>query len=451
MSSQTTPDSWPGAAMGPLWLRELAADRTLIGEALDVARRQSAVGVLPFLLSHVAVDALASDRWAEAEGHFHEAIDLARETGQRTDLAFALARLGWLEARRGNEPECRSHTGEARALAGELDLGLTEIWSLAALGDLEFGLGRLDAALNQFQQQQVALRTLSVGDVDLSPEPELVEVNLRLGRPDQARFHLSNFEQGALAKGQPWSLARAARCRGLLVPDDELDRQFEEALALHDQTPDLFERARNLARLRRSAAPGPAEDQGSPAAASGADPLRPARCRAVVGPGRCRARRDRRDRPPAAPLDPQSTHPPGTANRGHCWQPAARSRDGGRLAVHQSQDNRVSPSQRVPQAWHQLPGRAGRKDLAGAWPTKGVPDPFRTLRQPLRTARRPRRLVEAMGIEPTNLLHAMQALYQLSYAPRRRSSLAAPPPALPMPRAPAATPPWTPSPATAVD
>ena len=27
------------------------------------------------------------------------------------------------------------------------------------------------------------------------------------------------------------------------------------------------------------------------------------------------------------------------------------------------------------------------------------------------------RRVEAMGIEPTNLLHAMQALYQLSYAP----------------------------------
>ena len=26
-----------------------------------------------------------------------------------------------------------------------------------------------------------------------------------------------------------------------------------------------------------------------------------------------------------------------------------------------------------------------------------------------------------MGIEPTNLLHAMQALYQLSYAPRRRA------------------------------
>ena len=33
--------------------------------------------------------------------------------------------------------------------------------------------------------------------------------------------------------------------------------------------------------------------------------------------------------------------------------------------------------------------------------------------------------MEAMGIEPTNLLHAMQALYQLSYAPQwRRTTLA---------------------------
>ncbi len=43
--------------------------------------------------------------------------------------------------------------------------------------------------------------------------------------------------------------------------------------------------------------------------------------------------------------------------------------------------------------------------------------------RPVETSRLPRhkswsQLVEAMGIEPTDLLHAMQALYQLSYAPR---------------------------------
>ncbi len=244
------------AAMGPLWLRESQAGQTLADRALDLARAESAVGVLPFLLSHVAVDAMATDRWVEAEAKFHEAIDLARETNQRTDLAFVLARLAWLEARQGNEPACRSHATEARTLARELDLGLIDIWSLAALGDLELGLGNLKAALSRFQEEQAALGTLDIGDVDLSPEPELVEVNLRLAQPDQAANHLSSFERAATVKGQPWALARAARCRGMLGLDDELDRRFGEALALHDKTPDLFERARTLlaygGRLRRA-------------------------------------------------------------------------------------------------------------------------------------------------------------------------------------------------------
>lgn len=244
------------AAMGPLWLRESEAGRTLIDRALDVARRQSAVGVLPFLLSHVAVDGMASARWAQAEVGFHEAIDLARETGQRTDLAFALARLAWLEGRQGKQAACRSHAAEARTLAGDLDLGLTEIWSIAALADLELGLGHPDAALEHFEAQHAALIARGVGDVDLSPQPELVELSLRLGRREQAVSQLASFEREATAKGQPWALARAARCRGLVSGDDELDRHFLDALGLHDETPDVFETGRTRlaygARLRRA-------------------------------------------------------------------------------------------------------------------------------------------------------------------------------------------------------
>jgi DNA-binding CsgD family transcriptional regulator len=243
------------AAMGPLWLRESGAGRSLADRALAVARRQSAVGALPFLLSHVAIDGLASDRWIEAEAGFHEAIALARETGQRTDLAFALARLAWLEARQGAEAACRSHAAQARALAAKLDLGLSEIWSLAALGDLELGCGRPAAALVHFETELAALLARGVGDVDLSPRPELIELNLRLGRPEQAAAHLETFERGAADKGQPWALARAARCRGLLGPDDELDRHFGDALAWHAETPDTFETARTQlaygGRLRR--------------------------------------------------------------------------------------------------------------------------------------------------------------------------------------------------------
>ncbi len=244
------------AAMGTLWLRESDVDRTLIDRAIETARRQSAIGVLPFLLSHLALDGMASDRWTEAESAFHEAIDLARETGQRTDLGFALARLAWLEARQGKERSCRAHAVEARALAADLDLGLSEIWSLGALGDLELGLGHLDAALEHFEAELAALRGRGVGDVDLSPEPELVEVHLRLGDRDRAGAHLASFEQQAEAKGQPWALARASRSRGLLAPDDEIDRHFDRALACHAETPDVFEEARTRllygARLRRA-------------------------------------------------------------------------------------------------------------------------------------------------------------------------------------------------------
>jgi DNA-binding CsgD family transcriptional regulator len=245
------------AAMGPLWLRESTADRTLVTRAEEAARRQSAVGVLPFLLTHIAIDAMASDRWSAAEAGFHEAIELARETGQRTDLTTALARLAWLEARQGKEAACRSHAAEARALAAELDLGLGEIWSMAALADLELGRGDLDAALAAYEEERDGLLARGVRDVDLSPEPELVELSLRLGRGrEEAAAHLAPFEREAVAKGQPWALARAARCRALLAPDEELDRHFAEALDLHGASPDVFEAGRTRlaygTRLRRA-------------------------------------------------------------------------------------------------------------------------------------------------------------------------------------------------------
>lgn len=244
------------AAMGPLWLRESDSGRALIDRAIDAARSQAAVGVLPFLLSHVAADAMASDRWTEAEAGFHEAISLGRETGQRTDLAFGLARLAWLEARQGNAVACRSHASEARVLGGEIGLGLIEIWSLAALGDLDVGLGDPEAALVSYQAQDDALRHRRVGDVDLSPGPDLVELHLRLGDRERAESCFLAFERSAIAKGQPWSLARAARCRILLASDDDIDRHFTDALAWHARTPDVFEGARTRlvygARLRRA-------------------------------------------------------------------------------------------------------------------------------------------------------------------------------------------------------
>jgi DNA-binding CsgD family transcriptional regulator len=244
------------AAMGPIWLRTSDARPDLVGRALTIARRQSAVGTLPFLLVHIGVDGVAADRWTEAEAAFHEAIDLARETGQRTDLAFGLARLALLEARQGKEEPGRAHALEAQSLAAEVDSGLSEIWAVTALAEVELAAGRVDAAADRFEALETELQARQIGDVDLSPQPELVELDLRRGHRDRAVERLEAVERKATAKGQPWALARVARCRGLLAEDDGCARHFDEALALHDRTPDVFEAARTRlaygGRLRRA-------------------------------------------------------------------------------------------------------------------------------------------------------------------------------------------------------
>ena len=131
-----------------------------------------------------------------------------------------------------------------------------ELWTLTALGDLELGLGRPDEALAHYRECEQLRTARGIEDVDLSHVPELTETLLRLGRADDAARRCRGSRRARGGEGQPWALARAARVRGLLAPEDELERQFDEALELHGQTPDVFETARTRlaygARLRRS-------------------------------------------------------------------------------------------------------------------------------------------------------------------------------------------------------
>jgi DNA-binding CsgD family transcriptional regulator len=253
------------AAIGPLWLREADAGRGQIDRASDVVRAQGALGVLPSLLHHLARDQATTDQWATAEASYDEGIRLGRETGQRVELAASLAGLAWLEARQGREASCREHAAEAAMLCDELGLGLYGVWVEQALGDLELGLGRPAAAIEHHEAQGQVLRRLGIADVDLSPAPELVDAYLRLGREDDAGAIAADFVTQAEAKGQPWSRARAARCRGLLAAPGELEPRFEEAIELHGRTLDGFETARTRlaygARLRRARKRVRARDQ----------------------------------------------------------------------------------------------------------------------------------------------------------------------------------------------
>ena len=255
----------PWLAVAPIFLRKAQTGRGLLERALDSARARAAIGALPFVLSLIARDQATTDRLAVAEATYREAIELARESDQRTDLVLGLSGLAWLEARRGREPECRAHAAEARALCEELGTRLMEVWLAAALGELAVGLGETGAAAGHFEHQRQLLAELEITDADLSPVPELVDVYTRLGRGAQAERLAVEFTGAAEAKGQPWSLARALRCQGSVADEGAFAACFERALEEHAKTPDAFETARTrLAygeRLRRARQRVPAREQ----------------------------------------------------------------------------------------------------------------------------------------------------------------------------------------------
>jgi DNA-binding CsgD family transcriptional regulator len=246
----------PWLAIAPIFLREAGTGRVLLDRALEVARKRSAVGALPLVLDLIALDHATTDRWALAEATYLEAIVLARETGQQTDLVFGLSGLARLQARRGRAAECRASAAEALQLCERLGTRLHEVWAVEALGMLELGLGQAESAIEHLTRQQRLVKELGITDPDLSPAPELIDACCRLGRTKEARSLADAFSAAAEAKGQSWSIARALRSQGLVASDNLFACNFEDALERHAGTPDVFEEARTqLAygeRLRRA-------------------------------------------------------------------------------------------------------------------------------------------------------------------------------------------------------
>src|SRR5262249_28537646 len=150
------------------------------------ARESARLSVLPWLLNRVARGHAGAEAWELATQEYDEAIRLARETGQRVDLAAALAGLAWLEARRGREKGCREHASQALAICDELGVGLFETWTLRALAELALGLGDAAAAAEGLERLEARLAELGIADVDLSPAAELTDAYARLGRVEDA-------------------------------------------------------------------------------------------------------------------------------------------------------------------------------------------------------------------------------------------------------------------------
>ncbi len=240
---------------GPLFLRDSDTGNEL-RRIVHETRADAAVGTLPSLLFPVARDEATTNQWVRAEATYDEAIRLARETGQDTELVMCLAGLAWLQARLGRETQCRALVAEALPICRARDIHIGRIWSLFALGELELGLGDPHKALAHFDELDMLLGMFGVTDPDLSPAPERADALARLGMRDDAWRVARHYRAAAMTKGQPWAMARAERTIGMLSEDADIDAHFEASLGFHANTLDGFETARTRlaygARLRRT-------------------------------------------------------------------------------------------------------------------------------------------------------------------------------------------------------
>ncbi len=230
------------AAQAAIWVEDWDLATRILSRVLGAARDASAVSALIHPLAVNAQLDLRRGRWAAALAGASEAVELAEDTGSLALLPHALAALTLVEAGLGHEVDCRRHV--------ERGLGVVPgegVHLYAAIGLLELGLGRIPEAIEALETAERGLRRRDVSSTVVPLRPDLIEAYVRAGRREEAEAMLARM---------PADTAVAARCRGLLAPDEEVRGAFEVALALHDELPMPFEKARTqLAlgeRLRRA-------------------------------------------------------------------------------------------------------------------------------------------------------------------------------------------------------
>jgi DNA-binding CsgD family transcriptional regulator len=233
-------------AAAAIWVEDWEQARQVLTQAINVARVQSAPGMLlPYNLGSLSQLDLRAGRWDEAAADAAEAVRLARETGQRSVLSFDLVCLAYIDAARGKDKSCRANVTEALELADRYDIGSVKVYAASVLGLLELGLGRLDPAITHLARVADLLAPMGLGEpATVQWAPDYIEACIRAGHREQATQALEAFQQQAEATGRTWALATTARCHGLLTAPTDAEAAFTEAYRWHGHTSMPFELAR---------------------------------------------------------------------------------------------------------------------------------------------------------------------------------------------------------------
>jgi DNA-binding CsgD family transcriptional regulator len=235
------------AALAWTSLEEPAQALRWLDRAVRAARAASAIGLLPFQLSWLALALCRAGRWTAAYATAHDAVTLAGETRWETELPNSLVALAAIEAGMGQAEQCRAHVAQALALGEQGGAEVIAARAASALALLELGAGRAGEAARQLRQVGAFVTGHGLGDpVLLSWAGDLVEAYVHAGTPELAGPAYETVLAEAERTRRPTELAVAARCRGLLATAEaDVHAAFAEALQWHARAEQPFQQARS--------------------------------------------------------------------------------------------------------------------------------------------------------------------------------------------------------------
>jgi DNA-binding CsgD family transcriptional regulator len=207
-------------------------------EAAARARATGALGLLTQILPRLAHVELRAGHPASAAASAAEGVRLARELGQHDLAAYGLVVQALIAAYEGAEDRCRALATEARELAAAHGFAFVDALADWALLHVELGLGQADEALQR-------AREISTSAVSFFAALDRIEAAVRVGERETARSWLAAFEPWAQYGGAAWARAVALHAHALLAEDEqEAERLYQKALAVHAEGSRPFERAR---------------------------------------------------------------------------------------------------------------------------------------------------------------------------------------------------------------
>ena len=173
---------------------------------------------LPLILTETALAEYHNGDWPRAARLADEAHQLALQTGQRSQEAFALAVGALVRAARGQADEAREHATAALAIAGDRAMAVAGIYAEWALALLDLSLVHPAPVADRLGA--LRRRQLAAGAGEPGVVPFLIdeaEAAIALGRTAEAEPVLEWLEERGASQNRASALGAAARGRALLA------------------------------------------------------------------------------------------------------------------------------------------------------------------------------------------------------------------------------------------